>query len=540
MRTNVNNNKALRRHRRIRRHYKDKHAKLQYLNGLHYNPQAPSYNEKAILNLSSIKLPHNVKFILSLGPKFNLPHHFNEFPIDEFIKTSNKVIENLSTVADISELNYELRHYLNELIISQNITDKNDEQILQYYKECEDFLNKNGNLIVTNSDKGQVTVILEKELYFDKLNSLLNEGINDGTYVQFENERCFWDNFMKSKKDIIDLIKSEDCITNSTCKDLLGAIESESILLPKLYIVLKIHKVNIPGRPIVSAINSPSANIQRYLLPLLKILTNKLLNVKNSDALKDHLSRLTIPHTHTFISLDIVNMFTNIPIDLALHVISAKFHIIARFTDIPLNLFMKLTIYSLESSNIFTSRGKLFRMKYGLPMGGILSSIISCIMLDHFIEIKLQCHVISKEILLFKKYVDDILCLIHKEAINEFLIELNGIHQRIKFTLNLPTNNALNYLDMTILNDNGKLTTCWYQKDMCSKRLLNFHSNNPLSTKRNVAKQFIFNALNLTDANHKGLIKKQVSNNLVLNNYPKALINSTIYNFQRQHERNDL
>lgn len=51
---------------------------------------------------------------------------------------------------------------------------------------------------------------------------------------------------------------------------------------------------------------------------------------------------------------------------------------------------------------------------------------------------------------IYYRYVDDILLSLPPDKINDTLQKFNSYHKRLKFTLELPTNNSSNFLDIVI------------------------------------------------------------------------------------------
>jgi len=85
----------------------------------------------------------------------------------------------------------------------------------------------------------------------------------------------------------------------------------------------------------------------------------------------------------------------------------------------------------------------------------------------------------------YHKYVDDIALAAPKHKINEFFNNtFNSLHPRLQFTLEIG--NKLNFLDVTLINNKGKLEFDWYKKPTFSGRTLNFLSHHPISQKRGV------------------------------------------------------
>ena len=88
---------------------------------------------------------------------------------------------------------------------------------------------------------------------------------------------------------------------------------------PKLYGLSKLHKPDIPIRPIVSFCGSPTCQLSKYLTNLPKPLTDesrhKLQSIENFfDAIKT----IQIPDDYKLVSFDVKSLFTSIPLQLAL------------------------------------------------------------------------------------------------------------------------------------------------------------------------------------------------------------------------------
>ena len=86
-------------------------------------------------------------------------------------------------------------------------------------------------------------------------------------------------------------------------------------LPPRLYCLPKIHKPEIPYRPIVSSVGSNTHHLSVFLskqLPsILEFKPN--FSIKNSIMLCNELSGVSIPDSSILFSFDVVNLFNNIP-----------------------------------------------------------------------------------------------------------------------------------------------------------------------------------------------------------------------------------
>ena len=88
---------------------------------------------------------------------------------------------------------------------------------------------------------------------------------------------------------------------------------------PKLYGLPKLHKPNIPMRPIVSFCGSPTYQLSKYLTNVLKPLTDESRHkLQSTENFIDAIKTIQIPDDHKLVSFDVKSLFTSIPLQLAL------------------------------------------------------------------------------------------------------------------------------------------------------------------------------------------------------------------------------
>ena len=124
------------------------------------------------------------------------------------------------------------------------------------------------------------------------------------------------DRFNNNVKSVLN--KTKYIITNEE-KKYLKMIDPKA---PRLRGLPKIHKNNMPVRPLVNFTSAPSYKIAKKLDIILRRHTvfNKNYSLKNSLELVDLIKELTIEPRHTFASFDIVNLYTNVPINETLEI----------------------------------------------------------------------------------------------------------------------------------------------------------------------------------------------------------------------------
>lgn len=127
---------------------------------------------------------------------------------------------------------------------------------------CKLFLKNNPNVCICRSDKGNVTVAMNRDDYNKKASELLSDArtyrlLDKDPTISFENR-----NFK-----IIKNLKKLGCIGTDEEKKLI-TYKSQP---PRFYGLPKIHKEDVPLRPIISSINAPNKNLSRFLANILSL-----------------------------------------------------------------------------------------------------------------------------------------------------------------------------------------------------------------------------------------------------------------------------
>ena len=104
-------------------------------------------------------------------------------------------------------------------------------------------------------------------------------------------------------------------IDNTTLKFLTSDTHAQT---PQLYLLPKIHKQNIPGRPIISGCGEPTVKLSQYADHLLKPLLKHIPSYVQDTT--DFLRRIfslnaNLPNNVILITIDVRSLYTNIPND---------------------------------------------------------------------------------------------------------------------------------------------------------------------------------------------------------------------------------
>lgn len=471
-----------------------------------------STNEKWFINLSNVTIPSIVSNLLQLGNNFGLPFTNKKEGIHEFIKdieSSGKRnnIKNLTSIRNIAIPQF--AHLLNN---NQN-NDALQRKLFAMEKETLKFCHNNPNIIYTRADKGNVTVALNKSDYVSKVEDLLSDK---NTYTTIKKNPC-----SSIDKELNSLLKSWLNKNYISKNEYFRMCASDSIL-PKAYGLPKIHKINTPFRIIVSSINTALYALASYIHNILQSsLPKASSHINNSFELYSILSGKTIDNDEIFVSLDVVSLFTNVPIDLALNSINNRWEYIKKQTKLTQDEFLKAIKFIL-SSTYFTFNNIIYKQTFGTPMGSPLSPIIADLVMQDLEETVFKS--MNKKISLYFRYVDDIILTAPANDIDNIVNSFNNYHTRLQFTIERESDRSLNFLDLKIIVNNNRILIDWYQKDMFSGRLLSFFSSHPLCHKIGII-------YNLTDRclllSHPKFYEKNLTlviKTLLSNGYPLDLV----------------
>jgi hypothetical protein len=313
-------------------------------------------------------------------------------------------------------------------------------------------------------------VVLDEVDYKDKLNTLLQSGAY---------EPLSKDPTQKIERNIQKLLSKHKTSLAINVKQSLTPYHSKP---PHLYGLLKIHKPDIPLRPIISSIGSPCYALAGFLLRILRPLSGKSESyIKNSYHFVQLLKSVTIQATDILVSFDVVSMFTNIPVDEALDVINAellKDDTVESRSGLQLGPIMELLEVCLKTT-YFQVHQKFFQQKDGMEMGNSLSSIVCELYMNHFEELALDSSPNRPSYWL--RYVDDTFVIWPHgpNTLQGFLQHLNGVRPAIQFTMEMEVNNSIPFLDVLVTKTDSSLSTRVYRKPTHTGRYLNFDSNHP-------------------------------------------------------------
>ncbi|XP_043469746.1 uncharacterized protein LOC122503318 [Leptopilina heterotoma] len=474
-------------------------------------------------NLTDIVIPSEVAEVASLGPNFCFSKDISKVDIINTVKN----LEFCLSKVDIDENSKNTLRGKFSDVLSNNLKNKNsltnqDKSFSKKLNITKTFLKNNPELFFTPADKGNVTVLLKKTDYNQKMTNMFTDTT---TYELIKKNPI--KKLIKNTSSILKYLNENEFLDKVYHPNQLTLTDT---VLAKAYGLPKIHKENVPLRPIISLINSPTHFLAKILYNSLKnCITLPRSHINNSLELKNKLDNVTMDDSYTFISLDVSSMFTNVSCELVIQSLDRRVSCINQKCKIPFSDIIDFTKFVFNNT-YFSFDGKFYRQTYGTPMGSPISPFVSDIVMD---DLETECLKELKEKhncvpLFYYRYVDDTILAIKKEHVDLVIDTFNSYNRKLQFTVEKEKENSINFLDLKLIRDNNKIITNWYQKPISSDRLINYFSDHPLQQKKNIVYNLVDRAFSLSNKKFQFDNLKKIKNILKNNNYPSDFIEKHI------------
>ena len=272
-------------------------------------------------------------------------------PTDEYIVATEQACKFL-TDEESHQLRAKVAGLLHSAKPPQSNLSKRERQVLGN-------LAKNRDITILPADKGKATVIMDTAEYESKVKEMLGDR---RIYEVLQSDPT-----LKYKKDLISKLsklKQEGKITEQDYEWLYPIAEN----VPRMYCTPKIHKEGNPLRPIVDYTGSIGYRTSRALAGILAPIVGKSEHhLNNSKDLANDMNSIMVEEDEMFISHDVVSLFTNTPIDLALQVIRERLEgdkELHTRTHLAVEDIMDLLKF-IVTTTYFSFRGVIYQQKFG-------------------------------------------------------------------------------------------------------------------------------------------------------------------------------
>ena len=272
------------------------------------------------------------------------------------------------------------------------------------------------------------------------------------------------------------------CKNNKISSHLYKTLRSSDSVLPRIYRLPKIHKPNVPLRPIVSFIGTATYQLAKILKQILVLLVgNTQYTVKNSSELVELISSIKLGKSESQVSFDVVSLFTSVSLKIAKAIVANGVGDDSTFgegTSLTVPELMEALDICLQSS-FFVYNDVIYKQIFGCPMGSSLSPIIANMVVKEIQQTALNTYLNPPS--LWVRYVDDGYAIMDKTEVESFHDNLNAISTSIKFSKELEKSGQLAFLDVSVQQmEDGSLATSVYRKPTHTDRYHQYSSHHPV------------------------------------------------------------
>jgi len=133
------------------------------------------------------------------------------------------------------------------------------------------------------------------------------------------------------------------------------------LLLLRAYGLPKVHKSDCPFRIIISSIDSPLYSLATFLHGIIiRSLPKAQSHINNSFELVNLLKDKKVDNNFCLISLDVISLFANISLDLAIESLTKRWILISKNCEIPKKEFLGAIRLILDST-FFAFDNQIYR-----------------------------------------------------------------------------------------------------------------------------------------------------------------------------------
>ena len=252
-----------------------------------------------------------------------------------------------------------------------------------------------------------------------------------------------------------------------------------------LYDLPKTHKPGTSLRPIVSFINSSTYQLSKHLVTILSPLPGTSdSHVQNSSDFAAFITSQTLGPDEILVLFDVVSLFTNDPVELAISVERTRLAQDTSLCDcmcLMANEVMMLLSFCLNATYCAFA-GQFFKQSFGTAMGSPVSVTVANLVMEDVEERVLSIY--SNPPRFLKRYVDITYTALSPDALPSVHHHLNSIKANIQFTIEHEHDQRLPFLNTEVIyHSDGTLSTKVNRKRTHTDKCLHFTSHHPIAHK---------------------------------------------------------
>lgn len=416
-----------------------------------------------IVNLTNVKFNTEETQVLEKCLKYTPQEKVND---EELLIQCESIIGKEKEEPIKKQMRFEVSRIVEEIKEKKNKQERRNKREQMQIRKLKKKI-KDNNIMLTKADKGNAVVVIEKEEYVKK-------GIE---FISNENyEEIKYDYTNKFQSRVKRILKESKIFKNKL------KVTEVNPIAPRLKCQIKLHKEHMPVRPIVSFIGAPSYKLAKECSKVLREWyewKNKY-NIENNKMVVEKLTtEVEIKENLKLMSLDVVDMYTNIPVNKVLQIIEEN-----KLGGYENKKELVSLIKECMEQNYFRFNNKFYIQKRGLPMGSPMSPLLAEIYMNNMENKIMESKTHNLKIKKWLRYVDDILIIWEgtDEEWKQFVEEINNMEETIKFKMEIG-NQEINFLDLNIKMTKDNFIFDIYRKETFTDAIIPNDSYHPMQYK---------------------------------------------------------
>ena len=310
-------------------------------------------------------------------------------------------------------------------------------------------LASNRDLVINKADKGSTIVVRHR---LDYITEGLEHLSDANTYLELDGDYTIEIN--KIIRDTLQKFRTQGLLSPRMTEYCLPPATPRTALI---YFLKKIHKSPMGIRPIVSTVNSPTANLaeflDHYLQPIMKSLPAYL---KDTTQFLQEIANIKITRDTWLVTVDVKSLYTNIPNDEGIQACYEAW--LKQETSDPQHPPAEVLRHLLElvlKLNTFEFNNKYYLQKFGTAMGSKLAPAYANTFMGQLEKDILESSPLQPTY--YRRFIDDIF-MIWPHSLKDlqcFIAHMNRANRSIQFTHEYSQEEIV-FLDVVVYKDTTK------------------------------------------------------------------------------------
>ena len=317
-------------------------------------------------------------------------------------------------------------------------------------------------IIIKPADKNLGLTVLDRAWYIKESHKHLH---NPATYTPVEAAEIPVVDIIKSLRQLATTMKKAGVLNKQQILFVVSCINKYRV--PVFYLLPKLHKLVLAGRPITSSVSWVLHPLSKILDDILQpFLKRTPAYLSDSADLIRALQSTTVPENSLLITADVDALYPSIPTPDGIDIVMKYLNTSPHFTDLNKPPHLRRALLLVLTNNYVEFNDKYYLQKSGTAMGTPVAVCYASLFLAALEEPLIK----HPNVILYRRFIDDIFVIWRNNknsSPHDFIKDLNSLHPNITLSHDIETH-SVDFLDLTIYKStnikHGQLDTRIFQK----------------------------------------------------------------------------